>query len=107
MERALTSIVEVLPRETESHTMLAEIRQNQNRWDDAISHWKRVAELRALEPTGLLKLTEAQIHEGHWSDARQSLEALTSKSWPDRFGNVHAEARKLWQKADLGRRHDR
>ena len=46
--------VEVLPQETESHTMLAEIRQNQNRWDDAIGHWQRVAELRALEPTGPL-----------------------------------------------------
>jgi tetratricopeptide (TPR) repeat protein len=100
MERALTSIVEVLPRETESHTMLAEMRQNQNRWDDAIGHWKRVAELRALEPTGLLKLTEAQIHNGDWSDARESLEMLTSKSWPDRFGNVHAQARKLWKKVD-------
>ena len=64
MERALTLIVEVLPQETEGHTMVAEIRQNQNRWDDAIAQWQQVAELRALEPTGLLKLAEAQIHKG-------------------------------------------
>ncbi len=49
-ERALTSIVEVLPNETESHTMLAEIRQNQNRWDDAIGHWQRVSDSRARNP---------------------------------------------------------
>lgn len=99
-ERAATSIVEVLPNETESHSMLAEIRQKQGRWDDAIIHWRRVAELRALEPTGLLKLATAQIHEGHWDDARESLTKLTARSWPQRFGNVHDDAHKLWQKLD-------
>ncbi|MEK6247650.1 MAG: tetratricopeptide repeat protein, partial [Planctomycetales bacterium] len=99
-ERAITSIVEVLPNETESHTMVAEIRQRQGRWDDAIEHWRRVAELRALEPTGLLKLADAQLHQGYWDDARQSLTRLTSKSWPQRFGDVHAEARAKWNKLD-------
>jgi len=27
----------------------------QDRWHDAIAHWERVAKVRALEPTGLLK----------------------------------------------------
>ena len=35
-ERAYTTIVEMLPNESESHTMLAEARQSQNRWEDAV-----------------------------------------------------------------------
>jgi hypothetical protein len=54
------------PLESESHTLLAEIRQQQNRWPEAIEHWQRVAEIRSLEPTGLLKLAEAQLHERNW-----------------------------------------
>ena len=65
-ERAYTSIVELLPSESESHTLLAEIRQRQDRWDEAILHWQQVARIRALEPTGLLKLAEAQIHQKQW-----------------------------------------
>ena len=55
-ERAFTSIVEVLPSESESHALLAEVREKQNRWPEAIQHWEQVARLRALEPTGFLKL---------------------------------------------------
>ncbi len=58
-ERAYTSIVEVLPNESESYTLLAEIRQEQNRWPEAIACWKQVAKLRSLEPRGLLKLASA------------------------------------------------
>ncbi len=36
VERAYTSIVEVLPAESESHQLLAEIRQRQDRWADAV-----------------------------------------------------------------------
>ena len=53
-ERAYTSIVEVLASDGESHTMLAEIRESQNRWSEAIDQWQDVVRLRALEPTGLL-----------------------------------------------------
>ena len=34
-ERARTSLVEMLPTETEGHAKLAEIRQSQERWDEA------------------------------------------------------------------------
>ena len=37
-ERAYTSIVEVLPAESESHALLAEVRQKQGRWPEAIVH---------------------------------------------------------------------
>ena len=99
-ERAFTSIVEVLPRESESQTMLAEVRQEQNRWADAIVHWEQVARLRALEPTGLLKLAAAQIHEKRWDDAAATLDKLRSRTWPPRFGNVGNEIRSLEQQVE-------
>ncbi len=53
-ERAATSIVEAGPTEAENHQALAELRQSQNRWNEAIDQWCEVAELRRLEPTGLM-----------------------------------------------------
>ena len=94
-ERAATSIIESAPNESESHTALAELRQKQNRWAEAIPHWERVAELRRLEPTGLLKLTEAQLHEKQWDEARQSIGKLQKTEWPSRFNNVVEETRRL------------
>ena len=94
-ERAYTCIVEVQPTESESHTMLAEIRQGQNRWPDAITHWHQVARIRALEPTGLEKLAQAQIHEKRWDAARESVDMLLAKTWPERFGDVRGRARNL------------
>jgi predicted Zn-dependent protease len=94
-ERAYTSIVEMQPNESESHTMLAELRQSQNRWPEAIDQWQHVARIRALEPTGLLQLAEAQIHEKRWEDARQTIDMLLGKNWPERFGNIRQQAQSL------------
>lgn len=99
-ERAYTSIVEMLPNETESHTALAEVRQEQNRWDDAIRHWERVVTLRALEPTGLLKLAAAQIHQKQRDAARDTVKKLHQTPWPPRFGTVDQETRDLEQKLE-------
>jgi predicted Zn-dependent protease len=99
-ERAYTSIVEALPSESESHTLLAEIRQKQHRWPEAISHWEQVARIRSLEPTGLLKLAAAQIHEKQWTQARATLRKLDTRSWPARFGDVHAQVRALENRID-------
>ncbi len=68
--------------------MLAEIRQQQNRWDEAIVHWQQVARIRALEPTGLLKLAEAQIHQQLWDDADATVRQLESRTWPSRFATT-------------------
>src|SRR5207253_1680308 len=87
-ERAYTSMVEVLPNEAEGHALLAEVRQGQDRWDEAAAHWEQVARLRALEPTGLLKLTAAQIHLRQWDRAAQTLQKVGARSWPARFGDV-------------------
>ena len=82
--------------------MLAEIRQQQDRWDEAIVQWRQVARIRALEPTGLQKLAEAQIHQGLWDDALKTLGKL-DKGWPPRFGDVHNKVRELRNKIDQKR----
>jgi tetratricopeptide (TPR) repeat protein len=94
-ERAYTSMVEMLPAESESHAALAEIRQKQNRWADAIIQWQQVARIRALEPTGLLKLAAAQIHAKQWNAAAESLRKLNLRSWPGRFHDVRQQVRML------------
>ena len=84
-ERALTSMIEMLPTETEGHTQLAKIRQEQDRWDDAIIHWQRVAEIRSKEPDGLLNLCRAYLHQRKRSEARSTYEKLRQNVWPSRF----------------------
>ncbi len=94
-ERANTSIVEALPSESESHALLAEIRQKQNRWPEAIVQWEQVARIRALEPTGLLRLAAAQMHEQQFPAARETLRKLDTTPWPPHFGDVHSQVREL------------
>ena len=88
-------MVEMLANESESHALLAEIREKQNRWADAIAEWQRVAAIRAGEPTGLLRLAKVQIHEKAWDQASESLHLLRRQSWPQRFGDVTAQIRDL------------
>jgi predicted Zn-dependent protease len=102
-ERAYTSIVEVLPNESESHAALAEIRQKQERWSDAAVHWAQVAAIRSLEPTGLLKLAEVQLRLKQWDAAAESIRKLRARSWPSRFGNVDAQARDLERRLEQAR----
>lgn len=97
-ERAATSIIEAAPNEAENHAAMAELRQRQNRWDEAIPHWQQVAELRRLEPDGLLKLATAQIHLKQWDPARVTLNKLNKTEWPARFNNIQNEARQLQEK---------
>jgi predicted Zn-dependent protease len=97
-ERAVTSIIEAGSQEAENHQALAEIRQRQNRWGEAIDEWTEVAKLRRLEPLGLVHLAEAQIHEQRWNDARDSIEKLQRAEWPARFGDMLSQARNLQQR---------
>jgi len=103
-ERAYTSIVEMLQSESESHTLLAEIRQKQNRWAEAIVQWEQVSRIRALEPTGLLQLAAAQIHDKQWERAAETVGKLRSRTWPSRFGDVPGQIRHLEQQIDQGRK---
>ena len=94
-ERAATSLIEAAPLEADHHQALAELRQRQDRWDDAIDHWRHVAELRKLEPTGLLKLATAQVHEKKWDDAEATIKKLNQQKWPSQFRNLDHQIRKL------------
>jgi tetratricopeptide (TPR) repeat protein len=100
-ERAFTSLVELPPNEAESHALLAEIHDKQDRRPDAIAHGERVAKLRAVEPTGLLKLAAAQIHVQAWDKAAVTLRTLRSQNWSSRFGDVQQQVRDLEKKFEL------
>ena len=101
-ERAWTSSVEVLPTEYEGHAMLAELREVQERWDEAIRHWRIAAENRTLEPTGLLKLCAAQVRAKRWGDARDTANRVLPRVWPERFGDVHGQARRMLEQIEKG-----
>lgn len=95
VERAVTTIVEAAPNEASHHRAIAEIRQEQDRWGDAIRHWQRVASLREMEPDGLLKLAEAYIHVQDWSAARDTIGKLNQTEWPSRFSNTGRQTEAL------------
>jgi predicted Zn-dependent protease len=101
-ERARTSLVEMLTTETEGHAKLAEIRQAQQRWDDATLHWRHVSRIRKLEPDGLLGLAGAQILAKDRAAANTSLTELETTDWPSRFhDDLRAKLPKLrdeWRK---------
>jgi tetratricopeptide (TPR) repeat protein len=99
-ERAFTSIVEALPNESEGHAALAEIRQRQNRWSDAAGHWREVARIRALEPTGLLNLAAAQIQLKQHEAAAETIRQLQQQSWPQRFTNIDQQIRDLQRRLE-------
>jgi tetratricopeptide (TPR) repeat protein len=84
-ERAATSLVEVTPHETEGHARLADYRQKQSRWDEAISHWQEVARLRKLEPTGLLGLAPALLHQKRLEEFDAAMKQLENGPWPQHF----------------------
>ena len=94
-ERAATSIVEAAPLEAAHQTALAELRERQGRWDEAILHWHHVADLRALEPTGLIQLAEAQIQDRQFDGVEESLDKLRRTEWPSRFGDTNQVVRRL------------
>jgi tetratricopeptide (TPR) repeat protein len=94
-ERALTSVIDALPQEAESYTALAEVREETGRWGEAIDAWRRVSELRSLEPTGLLKLAHAQLHEQRWDEAAETIRKLRETTWPARFTGVDTEIQRL------------
>jgi membrane-bound lytic murein transglycosylase MltF len=79
---------------------LAEIRQRQNRWSDAASHWREVARIRELEPTGLLNLAAAQIQLKQHEAATETIRQLQQQSWPQRFTNIDQQIRDLQRRLE-------
>jgi len=84
-ERAATSLVEVQPHEAEGQAKFASYREKQDRWDEAISHWQEVAKLRKLEPTGLLGLAPALLHQKRLEEFDAAMKQLENSPWPQHF----------------------
>jgi tetratricopeptide (TPR) repeat protein len=84
-ERAATAIVEAAPSEAGHHAALAKIRTRQKRYNEAVVHWQQVAELRSLEPTGLINLSKAQLLADEPAAAQKSIDRLQKTEWPSRF----------------------
>ncbi len=101
-ERAHTTLVELSPNESEGHRMLAQIRQGQDRWQDAVGHWRHVVRVRSEEPDGHLGLAKVLIQAKQADEARAVLEGVLSASWPARYPGTRDQARRLLE--ELGRR---
>lgn len=97
-ERAATSLVEEGATEAENHQALANLRQTEERWAEAAAEWNEVAELRRLEPTGLLGLANAQIRLKQWDDVRRTIARLESTKWDERAVNIRYEVMTLRNK---------
>lgn len=82
-ERARTSLAEVAPGETEGHTLLAQEREKQNRWEDALEQWQQVDKDRSLEPFGLLGMARVQLHLKQKEAATETIRRLEIKTWPE------------------------
>ena len=69
---------------------------------------EQVARIRSLEPTGLLGLAEALIHEHRSAEASDVLARLKQKSWPARFENgpvnLREKIRSLEEKMEQDRK---
>jgi hypothetical protein len=48
-----------------------------------------------MEPTGLLRLAAAQVHEKQWAAAAETVRQLSAKPWPSRFGNTDFQIQEL------------
>lgn len=90
--------MESSPNEAEPHQAYAERLQSLNRWAEAIPHWQQVPQYRKLEPTGLLKLAEAQLHEKQFPEAKETLQVLQRTEWPSRFGDVKLQIQQIQNK---------
>ena len=86
-ERAATAIVEASPNEAEYHEALAKIRTAKKQHAAAVLHWQQVAELRALEPNGLINLAKAQLQANQPQAADKTITQLQKTEWPSRFEN--------------------
>ena len=96
-ERAITTIIEAAPNEAEHHQAVAVLREQKENWNQAISHWKQVAKLRELEPTGLIGLAKAQIAAKRIDDAKSTLQQIEDTNWDPRFSNVKSELQQMRQ----------
>ncbi len=100
-ERAWTGVVEILPGEAESHRELAQVREEQGRWADAVAQWEHVVRLRGEDPDGYFRLAEACLRAGRFLRAGQVAAKLLKTDWHADFGDIESRARELLER--LGR----
>jgi len=103
-ERAFTTLVEMMPQESESHQALAGIRRGQSRWADEALHWRHVIRIRSREPGGYLGLAQALISAGERAEARGILEKLVATDWPDRFQSERNRGREMLRQLEAERK---
>jgi Tfp pilus assembly protein PilF len=96
-ERAFTTLVEMMPQESESQQALAEVRRAQGRWTDEALQWRHVVRIRSREPGGYLGLAQALISAGERAEAREVLEKVVATDWPSRFEGEREMAREMLQ----------
>lgn len=94
-ERARTSAVEALPEETDGYVQLALVREAAGRHADAADLWRQVARIRENEPTGQLGLLRCLLALERTEEAAAVRAKLITTRWPERFGDVAAEARSM------------
>ncbi len=89
-ERAYTSLIEVLPNDADSEMALAQVREGQNRWEEAVVHWKLARDYRNEDPSGLLGLAKAYLHQKQWPNAQATIDQLRkpAKPWHQRFESL-------------------
>ena len=97
-ERAATSMVEAAPNDANHHAALAEWREQQNRWDEALQHWQQFIKQRRLDPTGLVRLAKVQLKLNQTPAARETLKQLESTTWPPRYNTIPEDIRQLKEK---------
>ena len=71
--------------EAEHHQELATIRGRQKKYAAAVLHWQKVAELRSLEPNGLINLAKAQLLNDQADAAQKTMAKIQKTEWPSRF----------------------
>ncbi len=94
-ERAFTTLAELSAHESEGHALLADVWEKQKLFEEASVQWAQVSRIRSNEPTGYLGEARCLKKAGKMDKAQKLLQTVLGRSWPERFGDVHAEARKL------------
>jgi hypothetical protein len=79
--------------------VLAGFREAQGRFPEAAEEWRQVIRIRSREPAGYLGLARSLIAAGRGAEAKEPILSLLGRPWPERFGKVQEEARKLLEKA--------
>jgi predicted Zn-dependent protease len=80
-ERARTTTVELRPNEPNPHVQLAEIREKQERWTEAIIHWERAAAMGTEDPHPILRIGRIYVETEQWDEFIETMERIRVGDW--------------------------